>query len=55
MAFDGPVNNPSDLFSFSHIRNASRLENSRLGALRTASEEGLRATVDEQLMLWQKH
>ncbi|KAG2013617.1 atypical/PDHK/BCKDK protein kinase [Coprinopsis cinerea AmutBmut pab1-1] len=52
---NAPTNDPMDLFSFSHIRNASRLEDSRLGALRTASEEGLRATVDEQLSRWQKH
>ncbi len=45
------IKSPSDLFSFSHIRNATRLEDSRLGALRTASSrsQGLRATVDEQL------
>ena len=42
---------PADLFSFSHIRNSARLDDSRLGALRDASEstEGLRATVAEQL------
>ncbi|KAF8165319.1 branched-chain alpha-ketoacid dehydrogenase [Crassisporium funariophilum] len=49
------VSIPSDLFSFSHVRNAMRLEDSRLGALRTASlsEHGLRATVDEQVGRWQ--
>ena len=46
-----PASSPSDLFSFSHVRNATRLEGSRLGALRTASlsKQGLRATVDEQV------
>lgn len=48
---ENPISSPSDLFSFSHVRNATRLEDSRLGALRNASqsEEGLRATVAEQL------
>jgi len=38
------------------VRNAARLDNSRIGALRTASasERGLRATVDEQVGQWQK-
>jgi len=51
----GPVSSPTDLFSFSHVRNATRLEDSRLGALRTASssKQGLRATVDEQVGRWQ--
>lgn len=45
------VRTPSDLFSFSHIRNSARLDDSRLGALRDASQstEGLKATVAEQL------
>jgi hypothetical protein len=53
---DNSVSSPADLFSFSHVRNAARLEDSRLGALRTASrsEHGLRATVDEQIGSWQK-
>ncbi|KAF7965981.1 hypothetical protein HWV62_40549 [Athelia sp. TMB] len=48
------IKSPSDLFSFSHIRNASRMDDSRLGALRTVSSDprGVRATVDEQLALW---
>ncbi|KAF8897559.1 hypothetical protein BD779DRAFT_386535 [Infundibulicybe gibba] len=29
------IRKPTDLFSFSHIRNANRMEGSRLGALRT--------------------
>jgi len=29
------INSPSDLFSFSHVRNATRMDRSRLGALRT--------------------
>ena len=50
------VSKPSDLFSFSHVRNAARLEDSRIGALRTAStsEQGLRGTVDEQVGSWQR-
>lgn len=50
------VKTPADLFSFSHLRNAARLDDSRLGALRTASmrEEGFRGTVDEQVGRWQK-
>ncbi|KAI0081785.1 alpha-ketoacid dehydrogenase kinase [Panus rudis PR-1116 ss-1] len=49
------IKSPSDLFSFSHVRNATRLEDSRLGALRTASSrrEGVKATVDEQIDSWQ--
>lgn len=53
-SFQNEISNPSDLFSFSHIRNATRLEDSRLGALRMASEHGLRATVDEQVSHWQQ-
>lgn len=45
---------PSDLFSFSHIRNASRLEQDNLGTLRTvcASPTGMRATVEELVQRW---
>ncbi|KAF5389102.1 hypothetical protein D9757_004918 [Collybiopsis confluens] len=45
------VKHPSDLFSFSHTRNSSRMENSRLGSLRTASSygRGIWATVNEQV------
>lgn len=45
------VKTPLDLFSFSHIRNSERLDDTRLGALRDASQstEGLMATVAEQL------
>jgi pyruvate dehydrogenase kinase 2/3/4 len=52
---DNPINTPSDLFSFSHIRNATRLEGERLGALRTVSSspEGVKATVGEQVGRWQ--
>ncbi|KXN89614.1 [3-methyl-2-oxobutanoate dehydrogenase [lipoamide]] kinase, mitochondrial [Leucoagaricus sp. SymC.cos] len=48
------IKEPADLFSFSHLRNATRMENSRIGALRSASasEEGVRATVDEQVYRW---
>ncbi|KAJ7180133.1 branched-chain alpha-ketoacid dehydrogenase kinase [Mycena crocata] len=49
------VKTPSDLFSFSHIRNSARLQNSRIGALRTVSSSprGMQATVDEQVVRWQ--
>ncbi|KAF9009040.1 branched-chain alpha-ketoacid dehydrogenase [Cyathus striatus] len=42
---------PSDIFSFSHLRNATRLNDSRLGALRSASSstKGVKATMDEQV------
>lgn len=45
---------PSDLFSFSHIRNASRLEQDHLRPLRTvcASPTGMRATVEELVQRW---
>ncbi|KAJ7771399.1 branched-chain alpha-ketoacid dehydrogenase kinase [Mycena maculata] len=51
------VKTPSDLFSFSHVRNAARLQNSRIGALRTVSSSphGMRATVDEQVARWQQN
>ncbi|KAJ6613414.1 alpha-ketoacid dehydrogenase kinase N-terminal domain-containing protein [Mycena sp. CBHHK59/15] len=51
------IKTPSDLFSFSHIRNAARLQNSRIGALRTVSSSphGMRATVDEQVGRWQQN
>lgn len=47
--FSAPIQSPSDLFSFSHIRNAMRMNDDRLGALRTASTKGVRATVAEQV------
>ncbi|KAG6881016.1 hypothetical protein C0992_002075, partial [Termitomyces sp. T32_za158] len=48
------IESPSDLFSFSHVRNATRLEDSRIGALRTfsSSPQGIRATVGEQVNRW---
>ncbi|KAH9056571.1 alpha-ketoacid dehydrogenase kinase N-terminal domain-containing protein [Lactarius vividus] len=48
------IRSPSDLFSFSHVRNASRLEQDRLGPLRTvcASPTGMRATVEELVQRW---
>ncbi|KAF7324253.1 Protein-serine/threonine kinase [Mycena sanguinolenta] len=54
--FHTMVKTPSDLFSFSHLRNAARLQNSRIGALRTLSSSplGMRATVDEQVDRWQQ-
>ncbi|KAI0650731.1 alpha-ketoacid dehydrogenase kinase [Trametes meyenii] len=49
------IQSPSDLFSFSHVRNATRLAAARLGALRTvsSSEHGMRATVSEQVGRWE--
>ena len=48
---DFELKEPIDLFSFSHFRSAARMENSRIGALRSVSvsKEGVRATVDEQI------
>ena len=48
------IRSPSDLFSFSHVRNASRLEQDYLGPLRSASASptGMRATVDELASRW---
>ncbi|KIK48877.1 hypothetical protein CY34DRAFT_71089 [Suillus luteus UH-Slu-Lm8-n1] len=43
------IKSPSDLFSFSHIRNATRMDDTRLGALRSASSRGVKATVAEQI------
>jgi hypothetical protein len=50
------IENASDLFSFSHVRNAARMDVSRLGALRSASasETGVRGTIGEQLGRWQQ-
>ncbi len=48
------IHTPSDLFSFSHVRNASRLGQDYLGPLRSASASpmGMRATVDELASRW---
>ncbi|KAH8830930.1 branched-chain alpha-ketoacid dehydrogenase [Flagelloscypha sp. PMI_526] len=46
------ISSPSDLFSFSHIRNSARLEDSRIGELRSRSVKGMRATVAEQVDMW---
>ncbi|THV08529.1 alpha-ketoacid dehydrogenase kinase [Dendrothele bispora CBS 962.96] len=50
------VKTPSDLCSFSHVRNPQRMEDSRLGTLRSVSSrrEGVWATVHEQVESWQK-
>ncbi|TFY70880.1 hypothetical protein EVG20_g2112 [Dentipellis fragilis] len=52
----GMGNSPSDLFSFSHLRNASRMDDSRLGTLRSVSEDpkGMKATVEEQIARWEQ-
>ncbi|EKM80070.1 hypothetical protein AGABI1DRAFT_72910 [Agaricus bisporus var. burnettii JB137-S8] len=51
---DSQINEPADLFSFSHRRNAARMEHSRIGALRSASysNKGVLATVAEQVDRW---
>jgi len=46
------INAPSDLFSFSHLRNGTRMTDDRLGALRNASALGLSATLAEQVDSW---
>ncbi|KAF8558745.1 alpha-ketoacid dehydrogenase kinase [Imleria badia] len=43
------IQSPSDLFSFSHVRNAARMDDDRLGALRSASSRGVKATFAEQV------
>lgn len=43
---------PEDLFSFSHARNATRLDNTRLSALRDVSLAGVKGTVEEQIAKW---
>jgi pyruvate dehydrogenase kinase 2/3/4 len=46
---------PSDLYSFSHLRNNTRLDEDRIGALQHFSQRkgGLRGTVDETITLAQ--
>lgn len=50
------IKNPSDLFSFSSIRNATRIEQQRLGTLRKVSVQpgGVKATISEQVDRWQQ-
>ena len=50
------LTSPSDLFSFSHVRNTTRLDTSRIGALRTSSSrpQGMKATVREQVAAWEE-
>ncbi|KAG7096918.1 hypothetical protein E1B28_004321 [Marasmius oreades] len=45
------IQSPSDLFSFSHVRNSARMEVDRIGALRTviSRPQGVWATVGEQI------
>ncbi|KAL4075837.1 branched-chain alpha-ketoacid dehydrogenase kinase [Scleroderma yunnanense] len=47
------IESPSDLFSFSYIRNATRIQDGKIGALRSASSRGVKATVAEQIGGWQ--
>lgn len=51
--YSNGIQSPSDLFSFSHIRNATRMDDNRIGALRSASSRGVKATVAEQVGGWQ--
>lgn len=51
--YSNGIQSPSDLFSFSHIRNATRMNDNRIGALRSASSRGVKATVAEQVGGWQ--
>ncbi|KAI6113654.1 alpha-ketoacid dehydrogenase kinase [Pisolithus croceorrhizus] len=51
--YSNGIQSPSDLFSFSHIRNATRMDDNRIGALRSASSKGVKATVAEQVGGWQ--
>ena len=48
------ISAPSDLLSFSHLKNTTRLDNSRIAALKTVSSrpQGMRATVHEQVEAW---
>ncbi|KAA1471681.1 alpha-ketoacid dehydrogenase kinase [Dentipellis sp. KUC8613] len=50
------IKSPSDLFSFSHLRNPSRMDDQRLGTLRSVSEDpkGVKATVEEQIARWEQ-
>ncbi|KAJ8086673.1 putative protein kinase [Marasmius tenuissimus] len=50
------IKSPSDLFSFSHTRNSTRMETGRIGALRTVSArpQGVWATVNEQVQAWEE-
>lgn len=43
---------PSDLYSFSHLRNSSRLDTERIGALRQGGSQGLFGIIDEQTARW---
>ena len=54
---DAGVAVPSDLLSFSHLKNTSRLETSRIGALKTisTSPQGMTGTVAEQVTAWKEH
>ncbi|KAJ3997006.1 alpha-ketoacid dehydrogenase kinase [Lentinula boryana] len=56
LTLQNSVQNPADLFSFSHIRNSARMEHSRLLSLRTASSyhRGIWATVNEQVENWKR-
>ena len=45
MLYDSQI--PSDLYSFSHHRNSTRLDLDRIGALKGITGQGLWGTVDE--------
>ena len=50
------ISSPSDLLSFSHVRNTTRLDTVRIGALKTVSTrpQGMVATVEEQIRSWKE-
>lgn len=43
---------PSNLFSFSHLRNATRMNEDRLSALDQMTRYGFPITVDDHMKLW---
>ena len=50
------ISSPSDLLSFSHVRNTTRLDTGRIGALKSVSTrpQGMVATVEEQIRFWKE-
>ncbi|KZW04069.1 alpha-ketoacid dehydrogenase kinase [Exidia glandulosa HHB12029] len=50
------IRQPTDLFSFSHTRNATRMASTRLQSLRDVVEYqgGVNATIEEQVQRWKR-
>lgn len=48
------ISSSSDVLSFSHVKNTTRLDTSRITALRSVSSRprGMQATVHEQVEAW---